>query len=60
MKPIFTIASNDLREIRKHYCQEINYCKKEYGNKVLDYIQFLHNEINNINLELIKRGEQEA
>ena len=60
MKPIFTIDSIDLRDIRAHYCREINTCKKEYGNIVLDYIMFLENEINRINLELIKRGEQDG
>ena len=56
MKPLFTITTDELIEIRSIYCKDINECKERYGNQALDYIMFLENEIHNINLELIKRG----
>ena len=53
----FIFTTEELLYIRKHYCNEINYAKVQYGNKAIDYINYLEKEIHNINLELLKRGE---
>ena len=65
MRKLFMILTEDLIYIRSSYVDDINWwkcrCKEclELGkpfNYPHDYIQFKEQQINGINLELLKRG----
>ena len=53
----FNVEVKDLLYIRECYLDQIKWLMDNYKPEIADYIAHLENEIIEINIELIKRGE---
>ena len=53
----FNVKVKDLKYIRECYLDQIKWLMDNYKPEIADYIAHLENEIIEINIELIKRGE---
>jgi len=57
MDKVYNIPTKDLYTIREFYVDQTQWCMDNYKTEIIDYISHLEEQIIEINMELIKRGE---